>query len=323
MALLGEFTDWDVRSSERASEIEFRMDGTREFESGESISGDFKIGHSFLPRDDGADLGPDFDLITYQWVNLGGRYLKNSIGPSQWSVGASFEGYNYNDVNGVSNEFLNLNTYEVEGRYEYELGVDGKAMVRPSMLYSDYTAPGSDSNDSVRYTLVGGGTFFPSPLTMIDGFVGVSYTDYIAGDFDNSGGLVMDLNGLWNITPLISLRGNAFVRDENSVIGGAASAFTSRVSAGIDYELFDNLIFGLEAKFENVDYRDTGRVDDNTLFTASVDYFMNEYFFIRGEASMDDRESTDKLQRFENTQVMLRLGTKLCCLLDNKVVNAF
>jgi len=153
---------------------------------------------------------------------------------------------------------------------------------------------------------------------------GQAYVGYLVQNYARSGlgsTASPDYGGrlIWNVTRLTTLTfdGLRTFNTGTPTVGGTAVTgsagtgyLTSTITANADHELLRNLLFNLNASYENDSFQGITRTDNVFTAGAGLTYRMNRNLFLGGSYSYYQRSSTLAGASFTQNILMLRVGTQ-------------
>jgi len=306
-----------ARSSEDASDdVELRVGVNHDTDEDLGFSASAGISRGHLDRSDDNDLGPGFDLTTFTdtSLNLIGRSAVIAGLPSSASANITYR--RFDETNGVDRDGLN----RVVSSGRARIGVAGQTdlvyFVQPGATRTVYTSDSTANSDSTRYDLAGGVHWDGSAVSSFSGFLGASYRQFDDEAFNAQTSLLAGASGIWNFTPIMTLRGGGSIANQDTGTAATSSALVSAGTISLDYDPMDNLILSASASFRDTDYEDETADEQRSSFGLSARYLLTENFYVDTGLSYQRQSSDIATNEFDATVASIRFGAKLCCLTD-------
>ena len=322
-ALKGKSTRYGSISSEDTDDITARLDGRFDFGELKKLTGEARLSKSHEERGNDSDPGPNAEPLTFDRLDLGATYTNQGNDALSLSAKLDWTARRYDDKNGISYESLDRDVLLIESKVGLAPGGVVDYYLQPALQIVDYKQSAATDFDSVLYSGAMGATLRESDVSQLDGHVGLQFRDFADASLNDEFGLLLSLNALWNITPLTTFSGKASIANEDSQVDGATSKTRSGFELRADYEPFDPLIFGVSFAFNRQAYDGIERTDDLYRYKFDAKYLINEYLYVGADMQYEDQSSDVASQEYDETQIMFRIGAKLCCLTEQGVVNAF
>ena len=202
-------------------------------------------------------------------------------------------------------------------RASYELVPDYLGYMRfGGGLYNYWHAV---ANNSSSYRIDIGLQILPRHIIYGQAYVGYLVQNYTRSSLGSTASPDYGGRLIWNVTRLTTLTFDGLrtfytgtpTVGGTTVTGSAGTGYlTSIITANADHELLRNLLFNLNASYENDSFQGITRTDN--VFTAGtgLKYIVNRNLFLGGSFSYNQRSSTAAGNSFTQNILMLRVGTQ-------------
>jgi len=203
--------------------------------------------------------------------------IKHTFNRLLVSVGAAFNFFDYDDVDGVDQDFRDGNIVSTGGRLSYLFSPGYRLFGDFRYNWRDYN--GAIIADSDGWRALAGVEFEVTRL--VSGALGVGYNEQtydLAGSPTTS---AVSYHGslIWNPTPLMTVKLNADRTIEDSTFN-TTGRVQDAVKLGVDYEVLRTLIFSPSIGFSFNDY-DSSPVNDFRIEAgAELEYQMNRFISV-------------------------------------------
>ncbi|MCJ8141378.1 outer membrane beta-barrel protein [Ancylobacter sp. A5.8] len=232
-----------------------------------------------LPGDDEVDTGLTEPLGYDQTV--AGVGLRKDFNRMWVTADFKFRDRDFdNFVDGVpsNQQYRDGQTYTVSGRVGYEISPLTSLFVGGGNSW--YNMEDSDYN-ATQWNVVGGVVFEPSRLMRGEAYIGYGEWTSDNGDLSRVPNVNYGLDLAWFVSPLLTVTfsGAQEVLTSNyNYLGFDGSAvLNSTFGVRADYELRRSIILSGWFNYENQNYEDFARDDDQYVYGAQVRYVMNRY----------------------------------------------
>ena len=261
----------------------------------------------------GLNVSQGFGRVT---AVLGGTVERRHYQPARVAGGASFD-QSYRDITQLGTS-LDL---------KYDLG-NGIGLIgtarynksnydfRPGKLGFIVTGPNRTvDRRSSGFALLGGVTLELSKLLF-----GTARFGYIRQTFKDPGlrplsGFNMDVDLLWNVTALTSvrLRASRSVQDSGllPILGnnvGNASNVRTDVGIGVNHELFRNLLLSADGSYAHFSPNGPGASGDEYAVGLGLRYLMNRNISVKARVDHSERDSLDPSLRYKANRGLGSIG---------------
>lgn len=282
-----------------------------------------EVKRDHIARGDDADPGSAFEPLTFNQYLAGAMYDDRRNDRFFSRVVAEVAHRDYNATDGVSRESLDRTTFNLRGLAGISTGGEYDLFVSPSLLREVFDEGVSKDQNSTRVTLSVGAARDITGVSAFTGRVGVSHRVFDESDRSAQTDLVLSGGLLWNLTPIMTFTAGAEIENQQSDDPQAGTKLSRAVNFGLDYDPFERLIFSGYASYENEEFQQIDREDDDYVLGLRATYLLNEYVFAGLNVEHEVSDSTLASRDFEATTVAFRIGLKLCCRIDEGVVNPF
>lgn len=276
-----------------------------------------------IPRGDDADPGSGFEPLTYNQYLVGAVYDDRQNDQYFSRVVGEIAHRTYNATDGVSRDSLDRTAFNLRGLVGISTGGEYDLFVSPSLLREIFVEEVSEDQNSTRATLSIGAARDLTGVSAFTGQVGISHRIFDASDRDSQTDLIASGALLWNLTPVMTFTAGVDVENQQSDDPTAGTKLVHGFNLGLDYDPVEQLILSSFFTYANEDYQQIDREDDDYTLGLRATYFINEYLFAGLSFEHEVSDSTLASRDFEATTVAFRVGMKLCCRIDEGVVNPF
>jgi hypothetical protein len=321
--LKGDTTRYGDAASEDINDIAVSADGRADLDLDKLLRGGIQVGRGHVPRGAGEDPGPAFEPQAFTFVDSAAAYENRSGDVLGYRVGASIRSRRYDSVSGVSRDTLDRTVYRTDGAVSVDTGLPVQSLLEAGIERADFRTEAGSANDSYRMDLATAWLWEDSDLSRLRARIGASRREYTNSDQAGLTSLLLGLDGLWNVTPLVTLTGKLDVANEETVVAGSSSKLRTAGALRLDYEPRDNLILTAGVGLEQDDYDGIDRSDTRVSADVGVRWLLNEYIFITTGIARLRSDSTLASLDYEDTRVYVGIGAKLCCLTEGGRVDAF
>jgi hypothetical protein len=280
-----------------------------------------KRGH--IRRGDDADPGAAFEPLTYNQYLVGATYDDRQNDRIFSRVVGEVLHRDYNATDGVNRDSLDRTSLNLRGLVGISTGGEYDLFVSPSLLREMFVEKVSQNQDSTRFTLSVGAARDVTGVSAFSGRVGMSHRIFDEDSRSSQTDFVASGALLWNLTPVMTFTAGAQIENQQSDDPTAGTKLTHGFNAGLDYDPFEQLIFNAYFSYANEDFQQIEREDDDYTVGLRATYLINEYFFAGLSLEHEVSDSTVASRDFEATTIAFRLGMKLCCRIDEGVVDPF
>ena len=274
-------THYFTRTAQNHDEYGANVDGRLDVMRTWKISGDAGYARLAETRGTPGDLFFSNRLIRLNTYNAG-LQVSNQFNRINATIGASTQGYRYDDVNVggviVDQGFRNRNVNGVNGRLEYQYSALTGLYVSGSYTQIDYRRALPTFDRSSRgFSALGGVRFELSRL--LSGQVGLGYIkqDFADPRFANLGGLNYNLSLKYQPTDLTSFSATASRRLTDSSLFAVVGVLTNDFRVSVEHELLRSLLLQGFLGYSNYNYRGINRVDNRFDIGAGARYRMNRF----------------------------------------------
>lgn len=229
----------------------------------------------------------------------------------------------------IDQSYRDLTQYGASADLKYDLG-NGIGLIgtarynkavydfRPGKL--GFVVTGANRNidrSSSGYSLLGGVTLELSKLLFGSarfGYMKQTFRDPLLRNFS---GFNMDVDLLWNVTALTSvrLRASRSVQDagiplfDSSTVNLGNSSYTrTDVGIGVNHELYRNLLVSADGSYGHFSPNGTGASGDEYAVGLGMRYLMNRNFSVRARVDHSERESVDPNLRYKANRGLGSIG---------------
>jgi len=265
-------------SSQSRTDFDGELDGLFEVNSDTVIKGSLKGGKFNQEPGDleypiiGMPTSPGDYYRFDSWASIKHAFNRLSV-----SVGAAFDFFDYDDVDGIDQDFRDGNITTTGGRVSYLASPGYRIFGDFRYNWRDYD--GVRIVDSEGWRALAGVEFEVTRL--ISGELGVGYNEQtydIAGSpttsaFSYHGALT------WNPTPLMTVKFNADRTIEDSTFNQAGRVQDS-AKLVVDYEVMRELIFSPSVGFAYNDYENSSLDDFRIEAGAELEYRVNRFISV-------------------------------------------
>jgi hypothetical protein len=286
-----------------------------------SISGSVIYNHSYIPRSSPNSPGNAAEPVTYDNYTASVRYAETGLRLG-YEADLAVAGIQYNNTPAfgggiLQEEFGNVVTPQVAGELNYEFVPDYRGFVRlsGSYYYYPHIAPGGVNTNSNVYSLDAGLNIAPRHLIWGQVYFGYLYQTYHTaslGTFsapDYGGRLYWTPTPLWTVT-LNGMRDFVSSSTNTPVSGIGTGYLQSIVIANLDHELRYDVILNANASYENDNFIGITRSDNVFTAGAGVRYLVSRNLFLAGTYSYQQRTSNAAGINYDQSIVMLQIGTQ-------------
>ncbi|UUX52055.1 outer membrane beta-barrel protein [Nisaea acidiphila] len=282
---------------------------------------EIKRGH--IPRGDDADPGAGFEPLTFNQYLAGATFDDRQNDRLFSRFVGEVVHRSYNSTDGVSRDSLDRTSFNLRGLVGVSTGGEYDLFVSPSLLREVFVEDISEDQNSTRATVTVGAARDITGVSVFTGRVGVSHRIFDESDRDSQTDLVASGALLWNVTPVMTFSAGADIENQQSDDPTAGTKLVHGFNLGLDYDPVEQLILSGYLSYSNEDYQQTDREDDDYTVGLNATYFINEYLFAGLRFEHEVSDSTLASRDFEASTVAFRIGVKLCCRIDEGVVNPF
>lgn len=262
-----------------------------------------------------------------------GASLSQGMGRVTTVLGGTVERRNYHDARAgaiiVSQRFRDVTQLGGSFDLKYDLG-NGIGLIgtarynkaiydfRPGRLGFVSTGPNRNiDRRSSGFSLLGGVTLELSKLLFGSarfGYMKQTYKDPLLRNFS---GFNMDVDLLWNVTALTSvrLRASRSVQDAglpllagNTPNLGNSSYTRTDVGIGVNHELFRNLLVSADGSYGHFTANGQGSDGDEYAAGLGVRYLMNRNVTVRARVDHSERDSPDPSLRYKANRGLGSIG---------------
>jgi hypothetical protein len=273
------------------------------------------------PRGSSNDAGPNFEPQVFNRYTVAAGFNRGKDEDLRLSANARVSRYDYERVDSLSRDALDSTEYLVNGAAAIVTDGPVDLFIVPGVLVTSYDQ--SVNSDSVVYDLALGWRADTSALTAASGKIGITRRDFDRSGETDITSLLFESRLLWNATPLITLRSDAYVQTDDAQSDAGVGKIGAGIDFNLDYELFENLVFTSGVSYQNDRFQGIDRTDDTVRYGLGAIYLIGERYFVRGDIGMASRGSDVASEEYDETTIFLRFGIKNCCLGDSGLVDAF
>ncbi len=317
--------DRRVAEKSRENTTDFSLGAAGRFDLDEDLfaRGFAQARRGHIPRGDDADPGAAFEPLTYNQYLAGAVYDDRRNDRLFSRLVGEVLHRDYNATDGVSRDSLDRTSLNLRGLVGVSTGGEYDLFVSPSLLREIFVEEVSEDQDSTRFTLSVGAARDVTGISAFTGRVGVSHRIFDEDSRSSQTDFVASGALLWNLTPVMTFTAGAEIENQQSDDPTAGTKLTNAFNAGLDYDPFEQLIFNAYVSYANEDYQQIERQDDDYVVGLRATYLFNEFLFAGLSFEHEVSDSTVASRDFEASTVAFRLGMKLCCRIDEGVVNPF
>jgi hypothetical protein len=297
------------------------MGGRYDLDSENALQLNLEAARLQAKRGSADDVGPTFEPQVINQYTLSSSFSRGQGEQIKLGANAQIIRYDYQRVDALSRDEQDSTDFALAG--VAAVATDGAVglFLVPGLQITTYDQ--NVNSDSIVYDLALGWKLDASVLTAGSGKIGVTHRDFDrSGDSDITS-LLLENNLLWNATPLITLRSDAFIQTDDTQNEAGVGKIGAGVDFNIDYELFDNLVFTTGIGYQNDTFEGIDRTDDTFRYSLAAMYLIGEHYFIRGDIGFESRGSDDATEEYNDATIFLRFGLKNCCLSDGGLIDAF
>lgn len=254
------------------------------------------------------------DGVNRYWVGraiLGGRY---DVEGADIRAEARYAIFDYLDNGPLDNDGRDYHSYElfVRGSYDFEsdLLAYAEASYNWRLYRQDFDISGLN-RDSDGYALLAGVVYDGGSVTLIDlsiGYLSQSYDDVL---LETVSGFDARAEFIWNPTDLMTVSLSTRRGIQESVLPGVSGILQSSYSAGLDYEITDQILFSSRLQYIEQDFKGITRTDRIYDGRAGVSYLINDNANAEVTVSRSSRRSETPLSEYDSNSILLRLTLQL------------
>lgn len=308
-------------SGENKLDLIGRLGGRYDFGNDDVVQLNGEAARLQAIRGSADDVGPSFEPQIINRYTIAAGFSRGQDERVQLAANTQIIRYDYQRVDGLSRDEQDSTEFVFGAVAAIQSDGPIGLFFVPGLQHTSYDK--SVNSNSIVYDLAMGWNIDVSPLTGGSGKIGVTHRDFDRSGDPDITSLLLENKLLWNATPLISLRSDAFVQTDDTQNEAGVGKVGAGIDFNVDYELFDNLVFTSGVSYQNDRFKGINRTDDTFRYTLAAMYLIGEHYFIRGDLGLESRRSDDAAEEYNDATVFLRFGLKNCCLSDTGLVDAF
>lgn len=321
MAVKANVNLFTAESGENKIDLVGTLNGRYEIQDDRVAQAGVELARLQSARGSADDVGPTFEPQIINRYTVSAGLSDGDTDELKLSGNAQLIRYDYQRVDGLSRDEQDSTEIVLGGVASVESDGAIGLFLLPGMQITKYDQ--NVNSDSIVYELAVGWSIDSSALTAASGRIGIAHRDFERKSESDITSLLWENKLLWNATPLISLRSDSFIQNDDS----QAQAGVGRVGTGIDfnldYELFDNLVFTTGIAYQNDSFKGIDRTDDTYRYSLAAMYLIGDRYFVRGDIGYESRTTDFVSEEYTDATVFLRFGMKACCLSDAGLIDAF
>ncbi len=300
-----EYQDLD---SESVTNLSGDFGGRLDIGSDWNVSGSLNAADLNEPRFSVANLDVFEEPLSYTTV---GGYLEAEYERERVQLVGRYDttDFDYDDADLVgggsaSQDFRSHQLQRLTGRASFAVSPDVAVFAQASADMRDYDAPSvvagvPESRDSEGYSLQAG-TSFELPV-LLRGDVAVGYLENTPDSdaFNETSGLAVDASVEWFPSRLTTVTFSGTRRVTDSELIDVGTALETVAGVRVDHELRRNVLLFGRAAYEEREYDEVSREDENTVFEVGATYKLNKRVHTSGFFRFRDRTSTEDFETFD------------------------
>jgi hypothetical protein len=331
------WTDWDKHSinlvmkadasvfasepGENKVDLVGRLEGRFDLENDSGLKVEVEAARLQAARGSSNDVGPTFEPQVINRYTIGTGFGRGKDDDIKFAANAQIIRFDYQQVDALSRDDQDSIDFNIASALAISSDGPLRIFFVPRVLLTKYDE--AVNSDSIVYDFAMGWNFDPSILTAGTGRIGITHRDFERSGDPDITSLLLENKLLWNATPLISMRSDAFVQTDDSQNEVGTGKIVAGIDFNVDYELFDNLVLTSGIGYQNDQFQGLERTDEILRYSLAAMYLIGEHYFIRGDLGFESRTSDNRAEEYNDATIFIRFGLKNCCLSDAGLINAF
>ena len=213
----------------------------------------------------------------------------------------------------IDNDDRDRNETNVGVRVNYSVNDEITAYVQGTGDFRRYSDPfdafGFD-RDSTGYR-AGAGLVYRLPGRFsAEGFLGHMRQNYDDPSFKRPSTVAFYGNAAYKVTDSTTIYAWADRSIEETTLFGSPAYLYTGAGLSVDHYLRGDLVVTARASWENSDFYQSPRSDDDYDMGVTLKYFLSRRYFVAGDYRFQHRDSTINLVGYDRNQVFLRVGAQ-------------
>ena len=259
------------------------VDGRLDIQEQSSITGSASYRRTYEDQQEASfPLGGGGSVAVNQpRAMLRAAYVVNRL---RWTLSTDYNGFHYLDTVSTTGKRLDLSyrdrdVYRVSGRAEYLLGKDNSVFAQATYRRTDYQTSDLLNNRTSNEWRVGVGAIADiTNLVRVAGGIGYFRRTYEDPEFRSVGGLAVDVQADYYVTPLTTVTATVSRQLEEASVIGSSGYTNTRAGGRVDHELLRNLIPYVFADYITADFKGINRTDRIVDAGGGANYLINRRF---------------------------------------------
>jgi hypothetical protein len=277
----GDIVRYLETTSQNYWQAHLSLDGRYDLDTGTALFGQLESQRVAQPRDAVDAVNSLTPTIYYESHALVG-YSRNA-GRFNSTMTAAYQRIQYEDSEGsnhttIDNGPLDRNQWTVDGLVGYNYVGTQNAFVRFQGNIRDYPDSPNDAgfhDSSKGFVLTVGGDFDYDGVITGRLEVGYQEQDYDDSQIGAVRGPLVNLNVLWNVTPLTSITGTVNYNYEEAIKNASPGYRRAYLSAGIAHELRRNVVLFGRLDYANRQFINSSETDNIGAATIGARYLID------------------------------------------------